>query len=403
LRRKSITKDEDNKTVSYTYDWDNECGPGLVEISVEKSRGPDNCDHWESTVEISVQGNGCDSATMLANAETALSTVVPANYAPVGSCQKSYRENRNVTRGNIRRSYTYTTECDATLDVTITEIFDQQNCEDSAHSVSGEIKGHCYTGGMTAAEALYLSHGPDAYADGSCLVSSRVARNERSNTIRFDYEFKSCDDGYEHEQTIATKTDDQDCCTDVTISGTITPFCDPDTGEAGLVATAEAAWTTIEATLEALAQSYCSHTVKLRATNVSRNQKTGVITYSYNYQCCDTCIDGVLKESINITREFPADVVAIVPILGRACGPIIQDKGTKTVEKCSIAIDLQFEKECGCSFAKPAGLEANVQGIISSAGCCADAYGTHLERDTESWNPRTGRYTRNVTYICECC
>jgi len=110
-----------------------------------------------------------------------------------------------------------------------------------------------------------------------------------------------------------------------------------------------------------------------------------------------------LRESVNITKEFPADVVAIIPILGRTCGPIIQRKGTKTVEKCSVAIDLTFPKECGCSYGKPAGLEATVQGIISDAGCCTGAYNSPTEKDTESWNPRTGKYTRSVTFICECC
>jgi hypothetical protein len=404
LRRSSVSSDTVNKVVNYTYEYDDNCTPGLVEVVVEYTNGPDDCDNWTTSVNLSVQGEGCTSADMLANAQTALASATPDSYAPVGSCRTSFRENKNVTRGSIQQTYTYTTECDATLNVTTTDNFDANNCDDSSQTVEGEIKGRCYVagGGMQAAEDLYASHGPDAYAGSNCLISSRVARNDKAATINFSYEFRSCTDGYEHEQSVATKSDDSDCCSEVTMSGTITPYCDQDTGEAGQVAAGEAAWTAIEATLATDAATYCGDTLALRSTTVARNRKNGQINYTYIYSCCSNSVNGALKESVNITREFPADVVAIIPILGRTCGPIVQDKGTKTVEKCSVAISLLFAKDCS-TYSKPSGLEAAVQSIISSAGCCTGAENTYTERDTESWNPRSGQYTRNVTFVCECC
>ncbi len=404
LKRTSVTRDETAKVVNWNYEWDDDCGPGLVEITVEKNQGPGDCAHTQTTVNFSSQGIGCDSATMLANAQSALTAAGdPSDYAVSGSCQMSYKENKNTTRGSIQRSYIYTTQCDASLNVTTTDTFDATTCDDSSHSVEGEIKGHCWSGQMAAAETLFLSHQPDDYANGSCLISSRIARNDNTNSIRFNYEFKTCEDGYEHTQTISTKTDEQDCCGEVSVSGNITPYCDADTGEAGMVAVGEAAWGTIQSTLSGVASGYCADTTVLRSTSVSRNQNNGQISYTYNYSCCDTCSSGVLKESVNITRDFAADVVAIVPILGRTCGPIIQNKGTKTVAKCTVSIDLLFSKDCDCGYGLPSGLDGIVAGIISSAGCCSTAYGTYTEKDTESWNPRTGKYTRNVTFICECC
>lgn len=403
LRRTNVTRDATNKSLTYSYEYDNDCGPGLVDITIDTTNGPDNCDYYTTSVGLSVQGFGCDSVTMLANAQTALSSVDADSYAPVGACRTSFRENKNVTRGSIQQTYTYTTECDASVDVTITTAFDAGRCDDSSHSVQGEIKGNCYVvgGAMAAAEALYLSHLPANYADGSCLKSSRVSRNDKKGSISFGYEFTTCPDGYEHEQSVTNKTDNFDCCTEVSISGNIVPYCD-DSGEAGQIVTGEAAWATIGATLAAEAASYCSSTPVLRSSSVSRNKRNGQIQYSYTYACCNNSIAGVLKESVNITREFPSDVVAIIPILGRTCGPIVQDKGTKSVERCNIAIALTYPKDCS-TYAKPSGLEAVVQGIISAAGCCTGAYGSYQERDTESWNPRTGQYTRNVTFVCECC
>lgn len=407
LLRKSVTRDATNNIVNYQYEYDDDCGPGLVEISVETSIGPDNCGVVDSTVEFSVQGIGCTSADMLTNAQSALAPLSAANYAPIGSCLLSKKTNTNQTRGTIQETYQYTTECDATAVITITEAYDHNDCEDLRYTVEGEIKGACFaTGGaMVAAEALYqANYLPTVYAAYGCLSSKRVSRTEKHGTLRFTYEFKDCESGYEHEQSISTKTDNQDCCTEITVSGTITPYCDPATGEAGMVTQGETIWTgTVEPSLAGIAAGYCSTTPTLRSTMVTRNKKNGQIQYSYTYMCCDTLVTGALKESINITKDFPAAVVAIVPILGRTCGPIIQDKGTKTVERCSIAIDLTFEKQCGGSLSKPSGLEAQIQSIISSVGCCSTAYNSHQDRDQETWNPRTGRYTRNVSFICECC
>lgn len=404
LRRTNIVQDTINKVVNYTYEYDDESGPGLVEVTVETTQGPENCSNKLTTVNLSVQGNGCDSNTMLENAVAAMASINADTYAPSGSCRTSFRENVNRTRGNVQQTYMYTQECDASLNVTTTDMFDINRCGDTGdHSVEGEIKGACFVdgGAMAAAEKLYLDHVPTEYADGSCLVSSRVARNDKNGTINFSYEFRTFAGGYEHEQTISTKADDSDCCTGVTLSGTIIPCC-PDSGQKGQVAAGEAGWAAILTTLENEAKTYCTDTLLLRSTNVTRNRKNGQIQYSYTYICCNSNIDGVIKESVNISREFPSAVVAIIPILGRTCGPIVQDKGTKSVEKCSVSIALTFPADCS-SYAKPAGLEASVQGIINAAGVCSDAYGTYMERDTESWNPRTGQYTRNVSFICECC
>ncbi len=405
LKQTSVTTDDINKTVSYQYEWDNDDGAGLVEISVDIANGPTNCDVTESTVEFSVQGNGCNSTTMLANALEAIAALNPDTYAYAGSTRTSYKRNINRTRGTVKDAYTYTTEGYTSLSVTITESQDSSNCGEPSYTIDGTIEGRCYAvgGAMAAAETLFLSHQASDYTEYGCLFSSKISRTEKEGKISFNYEFRSCDSGYEHEQTVSTKTDDSDCCTEVSLSGTITPYCVTATGRAGLVATAEAAWTTILATLATTAAGYCTETLVLRSTTLSRNKYNGQIQYTYTYQCCNSTIDGVLKESINITYEHPTNVIAIVPILGRACGPLVQRKNTKTAEKCSISIDLLLPKQCGASYAMPSGLSTSVDSLLSSLNCCSGAYATHKEKDIESWNPRTGQYNRSVVYMCECC
>jgi hypothetical protein len=417
LKRKTYVRDATNHTLNYTYEFDDDDGLGLVEITVDTSKGPQDCAYNLCTITFSVQGLGCTSVAMLASATAALATLNAIDYAPVNSCQTSYKEVVNRTRGNVSRTYTFTDECDATIDVTITESYEQGNCEDLAYSVSGEIKGSCWaTGGaMAAAEALFTSHTAAIYAvTYGCLASSRISRKADSGVITFNYDFKDCEEGYEHEQTVDVKGNEQDCCSEITLSGSIKPYCDPTTGESGSVATGEAAWAVVLDTLEDDAEEYCTNEnarLVLKSTQVSRNRKTGDITYSYTYSCCETCIvnDSVLSESINISREFPADVVAVIPILGRSCGPLIQNKNTKTLEKCSIDIDILISKQCGCILSKPGWLEEQIDALVADIQCCSDAPGgctlqtTYLETDREQWNPHTGRYTRNKVYLCEWC
>lgn len=410
LKRTNVTKDEKNKTVTYNYEWDNDCGPGLVEITVDTARGPMDCGHTHTTVGLSVQGIGCTSEAMLTNAEAAIAAIDPDEYAPINSCKLSERENTNKTRGTIQKTITYVNECDATVAITTTESYDNSDCAKQSLSIDGEIKGSCFAegGGMAAAETLFLDYGADEFGDSLCLVSSRISKNDKDAIIRFNYEYRTCeDDGYDHTQVITVKTDEQTCGSEITISGTVTPFCDKD-GVDSQTTIGAAAWATIEPTLETAADDECSspaYAFDRRSTSVSTNQNNGQIQYTYVYQCQEMCsdLDGTLNQSVIINRERPADVVAVVPILGRTCGPVVQPKMTKTVEKWTVSIDLLYPKQCGCDYSQPTGLSGHIASIISSIGYCPTASSTYTERDTESWNPRLGRYTRNITYICECC
>ncbi len=407
LQSTSVSTNEHNRQVSYSYDWDDDDGPGLVTIQVDTAVGPENCDVTTTEVNISVTGNGCTSAAKLANANTAIDSVDPTDYVPEGSCKRSERKSVNHTDGTITHTYEYTTECDATVSVTITEVMDSNDCGTLSYTIDGEIKGLCFAepSPMEAAEALYNDHKPAEYSEYGSLRSSRVSRNERDNSITFNYDFHDVEDGYEHIQTVSISTDEQSCCDDIQIGGTITPYCDPETGKAGQIAAGESAWAGIRGGLESEANSYCTggKTLNLRSTRVSRNKKTGEISYDYTYRCCTTYVEGVLEESIDVTYDHQADVFAVVPILGRTQGPIIQDKNTKTEEKCSISVQLTFPSECGTLAGKPSGVDGKIQGIIDGVGCCGDANKSYKESDRESWNPTTGRYTRDVTFVCEHC
>lgn len=143
---------------------------------------------------------------------------------------------------------------------------------------------------------------------------------------------------------------------------------------------------------------------QIRGTGDIVSKATRKVGFSYEFSCTDFCNSDVFKEDIVITHQNSADVFAVVPILGRAAGPIIQDKGTVTPKRTTINIEWQYPKSTGdCYLVQPTGAETAVQSVVSAANVCSDSTGNYLESDTESWNPRKGRYSRSLTYICEEC
>jgi len=399
LIRSTINTDDTNHTVSAIFEYSSDGGAGLVEISVNKSVGPEDCSVVNSVVEIAIQGNGCSSSVMFANAQSLFTPLNPSSYAPSGSNKISYTEAINRTRGSIRASYVFSTEQTAITEVRITEIQDSQNCAYLSYSIDGEIKGRCFVsgGGMADAESAFENHGLSDYSEYGYPISSRITRNEKRNTISFAYEFKNIPSNYDHEQTIGIKTDASDGSIEVTISGNIVPFCD---GENDIVTSGEEAWATIEGTLNALATEEAEDTVYLRNSLVSKNKKNGQVQYSNSYQVSSRCVSGAIRESISISHSAPVAVIAEVPIVGRTCGPYLQDKNTKTSEKCTISINLLFPRSDGCSYTKPS-IELDPEEIIEAMGYCTE--GGYVIRDEDDWNVSTSQYSRVYTKICICC
>jgi hypothetical protein len=338
---------------------------------------------------------------MFTNAQNAIVSVNPDLYAYTGSYKTSYNKTTNRTRGNIRETHNYSTEQTAIVEVNITESEDQNNCSEKSYSIDGEISGRCFVGGgaMADAEASFSNYSVSNYSSYGKLISSRITKTEKRGKIRFSYEFRDTSNTYDHEQLVSVRTDDQDSTKEIVVSGTITPFCG---GASDQVTNGLAAWDDVSSNIQSIASSECGGIMTLKTTSVSKNKRNGQIQYSYTYLCGDnSCVSGAIKESINITHDAPADVFVEIPIIGRVCGPFIQDKNTKTAERCTVAIDLLFPRNSGCSYTKPTANIPNPASIISSLGYCLD--GSKIEKDTDSWNPRTGRYTRTYSVVCVCC
>jgi hypothetical protein len=153
----------------------------------------------------------------------------------------------------------------------------------------------------------------------------------------------------------------------------------------------------------------------LNPTNFSQtlghNISNGVINYSYEYSTKPTpCVSGALSESIGFQIDYPQDVMASITILGRAAGPIIQLMGTRTAYQYRMSIDVSVPIITGCGTG---------QWLLTYTGCphsgvrtylaqmeasLSGSYGTLAKTsDTITWNPREGKYARNVSWIAVPC
>jgi len=179
-------------------------------------------------------------------------------------------------------------------------------------------------------------------------------------------------------------------------------------------AAAQSGWATIQNRLlpraQLVSQSLTTRPLNsgVRNTTIGHNPTQGIISYNYNYDDRPTnCIAGALSENISIVDNNPTDVFASLTVLGRAAGPILQDIGTKTSATRDVSIEAVMTIPTGCTVAN---LLTNRPTTEVDALLCTfeldlsgDFTQVFLQGDTESWNPKTGQYSRQVRWVFEDC
>ncbi len=79
------------------------------------------------------------------------------------------------------------------------------------------------------------------------------------------------------------------------------------------------------------------------SVTVGTNELTGEITYNIVFSNRPGHIlDDTVSENITINDTYPGDVFAIIPVLGRANGPVLQYLGSRTEYKRDVTISMVF-------------------------------------------------------------
>lgn len=156
------------------------------------------------------------------------------------------------------------------------------------------------------------------------------------------------------------------------------------------------------------------------SVTVGSNPMTGEITYNvaydnrpYNY------FTNTVSETISVTDTYPGDVFTIIPVIGRPTGPVLQAAFGRTEYKRDIQIELVLDytdiannmefrtaRRNSLLLRKPSidfTLQQELKNLISDLSP-ANEPGIrkyYLSAPTESWNPKDGRYTLNLSWTYE--
>jgi hypothetical protein len=156
------------------------------------------------------------------------------------------------------------------------------------------------------------------------------------------------------------------------------------------------------------------------SVSLSSNQFTGEITYDIEYDTrLQNIVSGALSENITCNDTYPGDVFAVIPVIGRQHGPVLQYIGGRTEYQRNLSIELVMDKY----YTSGAGTLVNrirQQSVLSKPSLnepfktqinsIIHAYSPIQEAGirkyfvsppSESWDPSTGRYSLQINWTYE--
>ena len=145
------------------------------------------------------------------------------------------------------------------------------------------------------------------------------------------------------------------------------------------------------------------------------NQFGGEITYNLSFDNRPTnIIQGTVAETIQVNDTYPGDVFAVLPVLGRATGPVLQYIGGRTEYRRDVSINLTMDysripygnTRSTLLLKKPSLVEPTATQLASLINELSPAGEPGVRKyfvsaPTENWEPKTGSYTMNISWTYE--
>lgn len=144
------------------------------------------------------------------------------------------------------------------------------------------------------------------------------------------------------------------------------------------------------------------------SSSVGRNPIAGTINYSYEYNNRPTSlISGAKSETISVTSNDLGTKVALIPVLGRTQGPVIQDLGTS--EHLQKTLNIEFILGPSLNAANISTIRSSFEFPEEKVEWLVDAldptnYGAEKSKKQspqKTWDPYLGRGSYTVTWIYE--
>jgi hypothetical protein len=150
------------------------------------------------------------------------------------------------------------------------------------------------------------------------------------------------------------------------------------------------------------------------SVSVGSNEFAGEITYniSFDTRPLNLILSGVLSENISIQDTYPGDLFAVIPVIGRKTGPILQYIGGRTEYQRNVTIELTVDPDYGGTarqqllLSKPSlnePMRSSLMNVISylSPAREPNVRKYFLNPPTESWDPKEKRYSISLNWVYE--
>jgi hypothetical protein len=163
------------------------------------------------------------------------------------------------------------------------------------------------------------------------------------------------------------------------------------------------------------------------SVSVGSNEKDGEITYNITFdnRPC-TFFNGVLYENISVSDNYPGDVFAVIPVIGRQTGPVLQYIKGRTEYNRNVNVELLLDYEelarsniidglppsgvhnirTNLALNKPSlnfPFRPALENLISELSPANEPFVIRyfLKPPTETWQPLEGRYTLSLSWDYE--
>jgi len=151
------------------------------------------------------------------------------------------------------------------------------------------------------------------------------------------------------------------------------------------------------------------------SVSIGANKFTGNLTYSLAFDNRPTnIISGAITESIQVNDTYPGDVFAVIPVLGRKTGPVLQYIGGRTEHKRDVSINLVMDYtkipygsgRDPIMLKKPSVVEPTATQLAKLLKEVSPQQEPGIRKcfispPSESWNPKAGTYSFNVSFTYE--
>jgi hypothetical protein len=207
--------------------------------------------------------------------------------------------------------------------------------------------------------------------------------------------------------TVRTQQSIDTGITTVGIEGTVTGFQECDT-DAQITTTkyenAVKKYKDVKTEILSRAQTYGNVTLNSQPLNYNEafNPIDGIITYSYEYNNRPSnIISGARSEVISINDSLNTNIVAIVPVLGRTAGPVLQDINTSREKSRTLNVEVVLDGVPTNTFTNP--LISLLEPLVTQISP-AQAFGAsqfYLVDNNYTWDPKTNRGTCTKVWVYE--